>query len=177
MRRMLRGLVLAACAAAVLAPIASAAAPQVRADAQSHKKKKRQHVPDFNATVRGICSFPVQVRTLVNEEIQTTFPDGHFVIRGKLVLALKNVRNGHRTVINASGPGKFFPHPGGRVVAFLRGRTFIFTTARVSGQGHPIMWLTKRGVWKVVVDPQGNARVVKLPNRHVDLCARIARRV
>ena len=130
-------------------------------------------VPDVNVTLRGYCDFPVHLGQVVNHEIQTTYPDGHLVIRGKWVASLKNLRTDKRIVVDASGPVFFYPRSNGRALIILKGRSLVSLLASETGLGRPILWLT-RGTVRITADAQGRNHLQSFPDTRSNLCTRLA---
>jgi hypothetical protein len=89
-------------------------------------KPIRQDVSDpFEQTVENVCSFPVLITSLTNNEVLTTYSDGRQTVTGQLTVRLTNVNTGQSIDVNISGPVTYTPTSEGFIAVF-RGRSLIF---------------------------------------------------
>ena len=79
----------------------------------------------FVMTVENVCSFPVEITSLANNEVLTIYSDGRRTVTGRLTVRLTNVNTGKSIDVNVSGPVTFTPTDDGFTAVF-RGRSLIF---------------------------------------------------
>ena len=131
-------------------------------------------IPDF--TLTDSCSFPVFVHVDTNNEVTTTFSDGHSLVTGSLTVTLTNVSNPSKSIhVNISGPGTFTPLPNGGTLQRSVGPWLFFFSPNQLGPGSPGMLILTTGVVTLLLDPSGTPTSFTHTNgTTTDLCAQLA---
>ena len=119
MKHLLAGLLVAIAAAALTAPVATAAKPT------------REHVTFSDRTFTGQCSFAVFRHVLVNRSVLTTYSDGTQRLTGTFKERLTNVDTGKFIDVNASGPVLTIFHLDGSSTEINGGRQFLRPPGRL----------------------------------------------
>ena len=142
--------------------------------AATAEKPLRSFLPADDFVFSGGCTFDIGVDFVANNEFQTVFSDGHFLVTGVLKVEFTNLSDPSKSMeANISGPGVFTPTPDGGIVIKAEGPWFFFFFPGDLGPGSPGVALLTRGLSILVIDGSGNASFTPARNT-TDLCVALA---
>jgi hypothetical protein len=140
----------------------------------SGTRPERFFVPNEDTVLSNVCSFEVGLHVIQNNEYQTVFSDGHFIVTGVLTVRLTNLSDPTNSmVLNISGPGIFTPTEDGGLVLKAQGPWLFFFAPDDLYPGSPAIFLYSRGQSTLSFDASGVGTFAPARNS-IDLCAALS---
>lgn len=137
-------------------------------------RPERFFLPTEDTVISGPCSFDVGLHVIQNNEYETLFEDGHFIITGALRVSLTNLSDPSKsTVLNIPGPGIFTPTSDGGLVVRAVGPWLFWFSADDLYPGSPPIMLFTRGQSTLSFDASGTGTFVPARNS-IDICAALS---
>jgi hypothetical protein len=155
--------------------LTTALAVSALAPAASANKPVREFLPAEDFVIEGICTFPVGVDILANNEFTTTFSDGRQLFTGVLKVELTNLDNPSKSLeVNISGPGVATMTEEGEFTLKAEGRWLFFFFPGDLGPGDPGLLAVTTGLATLKVDAEGNQSFTHTGGTTTDVCAALA---
>ena len=134
----------------------------------------RFFLPQVDTVITDVCSFDVDLHVIRNNEYETLFDDGHFIISGALVVRLTNLSDPTNSmVLNVPGPGHFTPGDDGSLTLRAVGPWLFWWTADQLYPGSPAMFLFSSGHSTATFNADGTIDFEAARNS-TDICAALS---